>query len=265
MGINEFIKTARRGIAMCMAAVLILTALAACGAGKAQPPDGDINEKNLDAVCAVLKEAGLSNIDVFETWVRDYLDGGYENADASGFCDADCRMTVTLLAGDFIECERPEPEYGGTYLMFDLEAIENQPEYSVLKDKKALFTTLFGEMPIPESGFSAAFTENLEKHGIRFSGDKFSVISILIKSYEEETAFVGHTGLLIDCRENGDIGSDYLFVEKIAFNDVYKATPVKGDEELVRLLSARPDYMPAEGDPNTLIYKNAELIGEIAR
>ena len=38
MRLNKYIKRARRGIAMCMAAVFILTAIAACGTGKAQPP-----------------------------------------------------------------------------------------------------------------------------------------------------------------------------------------------------------------------------------
>jgi hypothetical protein len=95
--------------------------------------------------------------------------------------------------------------------------------------------------------------------------DKCSVISILFKAYEEEAAFVGHTGILIDCRDIKSVDSDYLFVEKIAFGDPFKIILVKDESELVKMLSERSDYTTEEGDPAPVVYKNGEIIGELKR
>ncbi len=243
---------------------LAATVFAGCASKQqAKLESGDITKDSLPAVCDVLKEGGLSNVDVFGQWVEGYLNGDSGNGDASGFTDADCRMTVMLLAGDSISSDSVEETYDGTYLMFDVDAIENQSAFSVLKDKEQLFTTLFGEMPIPAGGFKDAFPANLEKYGIHFGGDRFSVISILFKTYEEDSAFVGHTGILIDCREVETVDTDYLFLEKIAFNDAYKITMVNDEKELLEILSGRPDYTVEEGEPKPLVYRDDKAIGEL--
>ena len=255
----------KKRIAVLLISMLTILTAACASDQSAKLESGDITAENLPAVCEVLEESGLSHVDVFEDWVQRYLNGDAEQGDASGFMDADCRMTVMLLAGDTISSDSIEETYDGTYLMFDVEAIENQEPYSVLKEKKQLFTTLFGEMPIVAGGFQNAFPDNLKKHGIRFDGEGFSVISILFKAYEEENAFVGHTGLLIDCRKTASVDTDYLFVEKIAFSDVYKVTKIQYENQLLEVLSDRPDYTFEEGDPNPLVYRNDKLIGEIKR
>ncbi|MBQ1329739.1 MAG: DUF4300 family protein, partial [Mogibacterium sp.] len=192
----------RKSIVLSLLMVLVLTALAACSSGKGKPLEsGDITKENVLQVCEILNEAGLSNVDVFEKWVKDSASGASEKAsEMSGFTDADCRMTVMLLAGELIKYDSVEEDYNGTYLMFDMDAIENKDEYSILKEKKQLFTTMFGEMAISKNGFAETLPENWSKHGINVESDKCSVISILFKAYEEEAAFVGHTGILIDCR-----------------------------------------------------------------
>ena len=250
--------------------VLVLTALAACSSGKGKPLEsGDITKENVSQVCEILNEAGLSNVDVFEKWVKDSASGASEKAsEMSGFTDADCRMTVMLLAGELIKYDSVEEDYNGTYLMFDMDAIENKDEYSILKEKKQLFTTMFGEMAISKNGFAETLPENWSKHGINVESDKCSVISILFKAYEEyeeEAAFVGHTGILIDCRDIKSVDSDYLFVEKIAFGDPFKIILVKDESELVKMLSERSDYTTEEGDPAPVVYKNGEIIGELKR
>ena len=215
----------RKSIVLSLLMVLVLTALAACSSGKGKPLEsGDITKENVSQVCEILNEAGLSNVDVFEKWVKDSASGASEKAsEMSGFTDADCRMTVMLLAGELIKYDSVEEDYNGTYLMFDMDAIENNDVYSVLKDKKQLFTTMFGEMAISKNGFAETLHENWSKHGINVESDKCSVISILFKAYEEEAAFVGHTGILIDCRNIESVDSNYLFVEKIAFGDSHSS------------------------------------------
>ena len=218
---------------------------------------GDITGDNVAEVCKILKEAGLSNLDVFETWVRTMPPEDSESDSSTGFSDADCRMTVMLLAGDSIRFNSVEKEYKGSYLMFDVDAIENNETFEILRDKEDLFTTLFGEMPISESSFADTLPDNWSKHGISFDNEKCSIISILCKTIETDEAFVGHTGILIDS------GSKYVFVEKIAFNDKFKITVTDSEEELISVLSQRPEYRPEDGDPATVIYKNTEKIGEI--
>ena len=238
----------RKTIVLSLFMVLMITALVACDSEKGKLLEsGDITKENISQVCEILNEAGLSNVDVFEKWVKESASGASEKtSEVSGFNDADCRMTVMLLAGDQIKFDSVEEDYGGTYLMFDVDAIDNNDEYSVLKDKKQLFTTMFGEMAISKNGFAETLPENWSKHGINVESDKCSVISILFKAYEEEAAFVG-------------------FVEKIAFGDPFKIILVKDESELVKMLSERSDYTTEEEDPAPVVYKNGEIIGELKR
>lgn len=245
--------------------VIIMVALAACRSGRVQLLEsGEITKDNVTQVCKVLKDAGLSNVEVFEKWVKDSASSASgNNSGTSGFSDADCRMTVMLLAGDLIKHDSVEEEYNGTYLMFDVDAIENNEAYSMLKEKKSLFTTMFGEMPISKNGFAETFSENWSKYGISVENDKCSIISILFKAYEEDNAFVGHTGILIDCKDIESIDGNYLFVEKIAFGDPFMMTILKDESELLEMFSERPDYSTEEGDPSPVVYKNGERIGEL--
>ena len=158
----------RKTIVLSLFMVLMITALVACDSEKGKLLEsGDITKENISQVCEILNEAGLSNVDVFEKWVKESASGASEKtSEVSGFNDADCRMTVMLLAGDQIKFDSVEEDYGGTYLMFDVDAIDNNDEYSVLKDKKQLFTTMFGEMAISKNGFAETLPENWSKHGI---------------------------------------------------------------------------------------------------
>jgi len=54
-----------------------------------------------------------------------------------------------------------------------------------------------------------------------------------------------------------------LFVEKIAFGDPFKITLVKDENDLIEMLSDRPDYRSEEGNPMPVVYKNGEIIGEL--
>ena len=56
-------------------------------------------------------------------------------------------MTAFLLLEGLITAERVEETYTGTYLMFDMEAIDSTEKYERIKENRALFTTLFGDKP----------------------------------------------------------------------------------------------------------------------
>ena len=245
--------------------VLLTIGITACSADHSGVlTSGDITRENEAQVYDILRSAKLSNVDVFETWVRSSIRGNLKDeSESSGFSDANCRMTVMLLAGDLIRYDSVEEKYTGDYLMFDLDAIENKKEYGILKDKEKLFTTMFGEMPISENGFAESLADRWSKHGIRIDSEKCSVISILFKAYEQEEAFVGHTGILIDCRDSQEVNLNYVFVEKIAFDEPFRITLVKDKNELIDLLSQRADYSVEDGDPPPAVYCNGQLIGEL--
>ena len=224
----------------------------------------DITVDNISEVINILKSAGLTNADVLEKWVTDTSNNN-ENTGESGFSDADCRMTVMLLAGDAISYDSVNDRYDGDYLMFDIDAIENKEEYSMLRDKEKLFTTMFGETPYSGGGFADALPDNWKKHGIVFNNDKCSIISIVFKTYDKDEAYVGHTGILIDCQDIADADTKYVFIEKLAFGDPFKVTKLNDKADLIEMLSERSDYTVEEGEPAPAVYENDKLIGELKR
>lgn len=260
-------KTVRVLVGLVMALMMVL--MTSCGGEieKVMPQKsltyGDITEENLPAVVTLLENAGFKNTDVFKEWVEIYLAGSESDKKESGFADASCRMLVMLLAGDEIQFRTVENEYEGDYLMFDLNVIDNVKEYSILKSKEGQLTTLFGEMPISIKGYIRAYPENLRRHGIKFNGDKCSVISIVFRTDTKEDAFVGHTGLLIDCRSDSSVDSDYVFLEKIAFGEPYRITQINSDDELLQMFSERSEYTVEKGEPEPLVYKDGRRIGKL--
>ena len=239
--------------------LILLLILSSCNSNISKDlSSGDITKNNITQIEYILKDAGLSNINIFSDWVNNYDKDNY----SEGFTDADCRMTVMLLAGDNISFNDTE-EYNGDYLMFDLDAIENNDEFSILKDKKELFTTMFGETPISDKGFTNTLNEKWNKYGIKVNSNRFSIISLLFKTYETEEAFVGHTGILIDCKDNDDIQSNYIFIEKIGFGEPFKISLVNNYDELIDIFSKREDYIVDEWEPMPVVYMNENVIGEL--
>ena len=239
-------------------------------------------DNTLAEVSKELDAAGISHVDTFKEWVSDFantagqkakledtwsepdklnadiskcMDGWEDNHD---FSDADCRMTAFLLLDGLLKADSTEKNYQGTYLMFDTEAIDGVERYALLRDNKDMFTTLFGEKSIvdeahPETTFSDAWNH----YGYQIDSDQISLISVVIQDPYENVVFVGHTGILIKCD-----GYD-LFVEKIAFEQPYQVTKVNSMDELLTMLSARPEYFGEEGEAGPFVYNNGEYVGTL--
>ena len=248
---------------LCRFLAAVLAALLLGPSAKAVPGSMTLTEESLPPVSEALQKAGLAHVDTFEQWVLDFRTDSENDLGSADFSDADCRMTVMLLTGDLLRCDSPAPEYDGTYLMFDLDAIENRDAYGILRDKKALFTTLFGEIPITAESYADAFSSHWKAHGIHFDSETASIISIVFETFEEDAVFVGHTGVLVDCRGDSGAPGDYLFVEKIAFGDPFLATWLDSPEELLDVFSQRPDYFAGENGPAPLVFRNGECLGPL--
>ena len=123
------------------------------------------------------------------------MDGWEQNHDYS---DADCRMTAFLLLDGILRVESTEENYEGTYLMFDTEAIDNVDRYSILKEKRDMFTTLYGEKSVTDDKHpEAAFSDSWKQYGFTVDSDRISLLSIVIHdpySLNDAPFLVGHSG-----------------------------------------------------------------------
>lgn len=238
----------------------------------------------ITGVCKDLDSAGASHVDIFQEWVADFADSAGKNAQLQdawsdpeelkadvGRCmdgweqnhdysDADCRMTAFLLLDGILRAESTEENYEGTYLMFDTEAIDNVDRYSILKEKRDMFTTLYGEKSVTDDKHpEAAFSDSWKQYGFTVDSDRISLLSIVIHDPYSDVVFVGHTGILIKYSDS------YLFVEKIAFEQPYQATKVHTMDELLSILSLRPEYFGEEGEAGPFVYNNGEYVGTLKK
>ena len=235
-------------------------------------------------VCRELEAAGVSNVDVFQEWAADFaasagnnanledawsdpekmradigkcMDGWEQNHDYS---DSNCRMTAFLLLDGLLHAETTENSYNGSYLMFDTEAIDDVERYEIIKENKDMFTTLYGEKSVTDEKHpETTFSNNWQHYGFQIDSDRISLLSIVIYDPDSDVVFVGHTGILIKYSDY------YLFVEKIAFEQPYQATKAHDMEELLNILSLRPEYFGEEGEIGPFVYCNGEYIGTLKK
>lgn len=237
---------------------------------------------SIAGICEELESAGASHVDIFREWTTDFADTAGKNAGLEdswsdpgkmkadiGKCmdgweqnhdysDADCRMTAFLLLDGVLRAESTEDSYEGTYLMFDTEAIDNVDRYEIIRQNKDMFTTLYGEKSITDDKHpEKTFSDNWKKYGFQIDSDRISLISIAIYDPDSDAMFVGHTGLLIKYSDY------YLFVEKIAFEQPYQATKVNNMDELLSILSLRPEYFGDEKEAGPFVYNNGDYVGTL--
>ena len=238
----------------------------------------------IEEVSKELRSAGASHVDIFQEWAADFADTAGKNAmledtwsdpyklkadvgkcmdgweKEHDYSDADCRMTAFLLLDEVLSAESTEDHYEGTYLMFDTEAIDNVDRYEILKENKDMFTTLYGEKSVTDDRHpESAFCDSWKEYGFQIDNDRISLLSIVIYDPYSDAVFVGHTGILIKYSDY------YLFVEKIAFEQPYQATRVQTIDELLDILSLRPEYFGEEGEPGPFVYHNGDYIGTLKR
>lgn len=234
-------------------------------------------------VCDYLKTAGLSNVVTFNDWVLDFAGSAGESAALSDkwmqpgantpdlaacengwekqhdYSDADCRMTAMLLLDGVITAEKTDSEYTGTYLMFDVDAMENTDRYEVIRKNLDLFTTLFGDRtPGENEDPSEVFGNMWSDYGFRIGNENVSLVSIVEYDPDFNQTFTGHTGVLVKLT-----GDTYLFVEKLAFEQPYQAMLVSDTDQFFTLLANRDEYYGSEGDAGPYVYLNGEYSGEL--
>ncbi len=237
------------------------------------------DEKTLDEVCGYMRSAGLANVDAFCDEVKEFngfagakanltsawvkpdeiktdigacIDGWENNCD---FSDKNCRMTAFSLLDGLISADKTDNVYDGTYLMFDVDAIENVDRYGLIKEKEALFTSMFGERSIaPGEQAQDVFTRIWNEYGFKLSEDNISLISVVLLTADHTQVFVGHTGVLIELEDC------LLFIEKLAFEQPYRVTKLNSLNELIDIFKGRAEYFEGDDLSGTFFYKNDKMI-----
>ena len=265
-------------IAMRLSAAMVFLSMLLCACTEASqnqelPAATYMGGKDTIAgICEELESAGASHVDTFREWTTDFADTAGKNAGLEdswsdpgkmkadiGKCmdgweqnhdysDADCRMTAFLLLDGVLRAESTEDSYEGTYLMFDTEAIDNVDRYESIKENKNMFTTLYGEKNVTDgSRPENTFSDSWKHYGFQVDSDRLSLLSIVIYDPYSDVVFVGHTGVLIKYSDY------YLFIEKIAFEQPYQATKVHNMDELLDIMSLRPEYFGEEGEAGPFV------------
>ena len=239
-----------------------------------------ISEEDLTNISNLLKEYGLDNVDIFTSWVKEFNKEPYQNcgmvdtwtdynkieyneaalADRwekkHNQTDSDCRMTSFLLLKDHISTNKTIKE-NGSYLMFDIDAIDNNKKYELLKTNRESFITLFNEIDVKglsKDEIKNAYSKKWNEYGISLKEGKFSLITVIMHDNYDNVVYVGHAGILLDLQDK------FLFIEKIAFEQPYQITVLKSKEDLKNMLFSRKSYFGDKTEEGPFIYENNEVL-----
>ena len=239
-----------------------------------------INEDEMLNVENVLKHSKIDNIDVLISWIKEFNKEPYQNTGMVNKwtkynvikyneaelanrweknheqSDSDCRMTAFLLLKDHLKMNQTIKDYG-SYLMFDMDAIDNNKDYEVLKANRNDFITLFNEIDVKDLSkeeIKAAYNKKWKEYGISMKESNASLITVIMHDNYDNVAFLGHAGVLIDLK------GKLLFVEKIAFEQPYQVTVLESREELKNMLFSRKTYFGDKTEEGPFIYENDKLL-----
>ncbi len=154
------------------------------------------------------------------------------------YIDLNCRITSFMLMKDLVDSggtiteESPE-------LIFDLNAIENNPNAKMSKADQQKFENIFYPISASETTdvkeHAKTIVKEWVKRGISFDNDSTSWVNVFLHYPETENLFIGHSGVLL---EEGD---GFLFIEKLAQTMPFQVSKFKTKEELYHVLMQRYD------------------------
>ena len=175
------------------------------------------------------------------------------------YMDFNCRITAFTLFKDYI---KSNSKFSGddTTLIFDIDAIENNPLSEFTKEDKDKFINLYGAI-------KAENTQDIQKHvdeikkewknrKISFIKNKnVSMINVFLHDPEDEILFVGHSGISVKTKDG------LLFIEKYGFSLPYQVSKFKDKAELKEYLMDRLDLVTSvDGAAKPIIMENDELM-----
>lgn len=241
------------------------------------------NQQSQEEVIEILKKHGVKNeqLKIFKSWINDYnsrIKSGelknkfvklestipnYENLDLvlkhdknnEMLTEANCRLTSYLLMKNMINTNKKNLKHD-SFLMFDIEAIEKEPQFSMTKTQEENYKTLFNLVPV--SGDIESHKKAIKKawkdRNIRIRGKDISLVSVYIHSEQDNIRFIGHVGVLINTKDG------LLFVEKFGSLYPFQATKFSSREELKKYLLSRPDLYGEKTELEPLIMEDSKFL-----
>ncbi len=170
--------------------------------------------------------------------------------------DGNCRITAFTLMQNIIKVNKTKKDYG-SYLMFDIDVLDNNENYKRVSVDRERFITVFDEMDVSKVAkkeLKNVLSKKWKEYGIKVNSEKVSLISVVTYDEDFKTLFVEHAGVLIQ------LDDKYLFVEKIAFEQPYQFSVIQDVNDLKKLFSTRENYFG--GGIGPFVYQNDKLIFE---
>lgn len=168
-----------------------------------------------------------------------------------------CRLTAFFLLKDQISTSETGND-ADVWLMFDVEAIDTVSEYRMSEAERADFVTVFNQVPVEGAGSLEAQEERIEEawkeREVQIKAEGLSLICVYLHAPEDETRFVGHTGVLAETEEG------LLFVEKYGPMAPFQATKFQSREELKTYLLERKDLYGDETELAPVVTENGEVM-----
>lgn len=174
------------------------------------------------------------------------------------FLGYNCRITTYDLMKDSISIGKPDTK-NAEWLIFDKNAIENNPKELFSQGEHEEFQTLYSSVPTEDTKDISAHLKKVQEDWknkeIEFNNkDKSSIISVFFHD-ELGYLFIGHTGVLIPT-EDGKL----LFVEKLAFQAPYQAVKFDNRIELNDYLMNKYDISWDQPTAKPFIMENDQLL-----
>ncbi|MEG1141364.1 MAG: DUF4300 family protein, partial [Clostridia bacterium] len=235
--------------------------------------DNDIHEKQAQYFINIVKEYNdKSNIKKLQTskqgftsistqqvlYDEVYLDEKWDYNKVK-YMDFNCRLTSFVIFKNHI---KSEAKFKGddSNLMFDIDAIDNNPISKFNKEDVDKFINLYASIPVEKSQDVSKHAQSIinewEKRKISFvDNKKISMINVFLHSPEDNNVFVGHAGILIKAEDR------LLFIEKYGPSLPYQVSKFKDKSELKTYLMDRLDVNTSnDGASKPIIMEDNELI-----
>ena len=218
----------------------------------------DVDNFNRTVEDTSLVKEGFTTIDSFEPAYDFVAMLDMWDAKNPQFIGYNCRITTYNLLKDTINIGKPDTT-NADWMVFDENALENNPKKLFNETEHQNFQTLFASIPAEETTDIHIHLKNVQadwkKKEITFSDkDKKSIISVFFHDFENYL-FIGHMGVLIPT-EDGKL----LFLEKLSFQAPYQAIKFNNRVELNDYLMGKYDNSWGQPTAKPFIMENDQLL-----
>lgn len=142
--------------------------------------------------------------------------------------------------------------------MFDVEALNTVKQFKTSEEKIKDFVTLFHSIDVSNEDTlkkqEDKIVETLKSRHIQLKTDTISIVSIYLHVPEENTRFVGHTGLLVNTEDG------YLYFEKYSNIAPFQATKFQNKKQVKEYLLSRPDLYGDGSELDPIVTINDEIL-----